>query len=161
MLTPFSYIASDGNCYGLDVTADRDISQIFRGSHDTRQSGGSHARLVKVGYLLNSKAYSYLSRIGPDRAAKMAVDADDILFLAAYMRRHRLSARRNESRWVVDYDFWTLFCSAYRGAEQAFQSIGLQRDATPSSSNRQTRNSSMSLHSRGSSRNGSGESRRR
>ena len=152
------YIASDGQCYGLDITTDRDVNQTFRTSSHTVRFGSSTARIAKIEYLLNSKAWAYLTRVGNDRQAKMAIDARDILFIIEYMRRHRVAARPSECRWVVDYDFWTLFCRSYDGAEQALQSLGLRRDATPNQSNRQSRNSSMSRSSSGN-RSGGGRSR--
>lgn len=96
-------------------------------------------------FLLNSKAYSYITRIGPDMQQKKVNDAQDIIFLVDYMRRHRISPARGQCRWVVDYDFWTAFCSDYQGAEQSFNALGLHRDPTPSSSNRASRRSSMEI----------------
>jgi hypothetical protein len=59
-------MASDGNCYGLDVSTDRALSQTFRGQNDTETVRGSPARLLRMALLLNSKAYSYSTRAGPD-----------------------------------------------------------------------------------------------
>lgn len=143
----FSYIASDGNCYGLDITSDKALGQIFR-------TARTQHRVMPIDFLLNSKAYSYITRVGPDMQQKKASDAQDIIFLLDYMRRNGLVPDRQQCRWVVDYDFWTAFCGSYQGAEERFQRLGLQRDPTPSSSNRGTRNSSMEIRraSRSSSR---------
>jgi hypothetical protein len=134
----FSYLASDGNCYGLDITSDRALGQTFR---TTR----TQHRVMPVDFLLNSKAYSYITRVGPDMQQKKASDAQDIIFLLDYMRRNDHVPDRQHCRWVVDHDFWTAFCGSYRGAEERFQRLGLQRDPTPSASNRGTRNSSMEI----------------
>ena len=156
-----SYVASDGQCYGLDFTADKDINQTFQASSHTQRMGSSRARVANINYLLNSKGYSYLTRIGDDRRQKMAADAQDIIFIISYMRRHRIAARQSECRWIVDYDFWTMFCPNYQGTEQSLQALGLRRDATPSSTNRTSRNTSMSIHSRNSSANSNADHRRR
>jgi hypothetical protein len=134
----FRYVASDGNCYGLEITSDRALGQIY-------QTPRSQNRVMPVDYLLNSKAYSYLTRIGPDLQQKKASDAQDIIFLVNYMKKSNARPDRRQCRWVVDYDFWTAFCSSYQGVEADFQKLGLQRDATPSSSNRGTRNNSAEL----------------
>ena len=123
--------------------------------------GRSRARMVKICFLLNSKAYCYLSRIGNDRQTKMALDANDILLIADLMQRQRVPARSSDCRWLTEYDFWTTFCSGYMGAERVFHALGLQRDKTPSASNRESRNSSMASLSRRSSGNRSGQSNRR
>ena len=134
----FSYVASDGNCYGLDITSDRALGQTFRTTRNQH-------RIMPVDFLLNSKAYSYITRVGPDMQQKKASDAQDIIFLLDYMRRNNHVLDRQQCRWVVDYDFWTAFCSSYQGAEERFQRLGLQRDRTPNASNRGTRNSSMEI----------------
>ncbi|KIM94595.1 hypothetical protein OIDMADRAFT_60374 [Oidiodendron maius Zn] len=141
------YVASDGNCYGLDITSDKALGQIFR-------TARARHRVMPVDFLLNSKAYSYITRVGPDMQQKKASDAQDIIFLLDYMRRNGLVPDRQQCRWVIDYDFWTAFCGSYQGAEERFQRLGLRRDPTPSSSNRGTRNSSMEIRraSRSSSR---------
>jgi hypothetical protein len=100
---------------------------------------------MPVDFLLNSKAYSYITRVGPDMQQKKASDAQDIIFLLDYMRRNNHVQDRQQCRWVVDYDFWTAFCGNYQGAEERFQRLGLQRHRTPNASNRGARNSSMEI----------------
>jgi hypothetical protein len=131
----FRYVASNGNCYGLNITSDKALGQIY-------QTPQSQNHVMPVEYLLNSKAYSYLTRIGPDMQQKKASDAQDIIFLVNYMKKSNARPDRRQCRWVVDYDFWTAFCSSYQGSEERFQALGLQRDATPNSSNHGTRNNS-------------------
>ncbi len=145
-----SYVASDGRCYGLDITSDQAVGQRF--STRSTQQSRTGAQLMTAGFLLNSKAWAFLTRAGPDMREKKANDANDIIFIVNYMRKNHIYTNRHECRWVVDYDFWTTFCTQYEGAEGAFQAINLQRDATPSSSNREARNSTGSIRSRTSSR---------
>ena len=85
-------MASDGRCYGLDFTTDTDINQRFRASANTECVGRSHARIANIEFLLNSKCYSYTTRLRNDRNAKMDTDAREILFVMDYMRRHRIAA---------------------------------------------------------------------
>lgn len=155
------YVASDDRCYGLDWSSDRDISQPFQVSQDSERRGQSRARIVKIGYLLNSKAYSYMTRIGNDQRDKKAVDAEDILFLLTAMLEQPIPTSSFNCRWVTDYDFWTTFCSTYQGAEDDLQALGLRRDKTPSASNRESLNSNMTNVSRRSIGNRSGDSNRR
>lgn len=154
-------MASDGRCYGLDITTDTALSQTFRGRRDVQRAPRNQVQLMTIGFLLNSKAYSYMTRVGPDMVEKKINDANDIFFIADYMRKRKIPAKRDESRWVVDYDFWTTFCRDYPDAERIFGALGLQRDATPNPSNRESRRLSMSTRSRTSSGNGSAGSRRR
>jgi hypothetical protein len=137
-----SYMASDGNCYGLDVSTDRALSQTFRGRNDTETVRGSPARLLRMALLLNSKAYSYSTRAGPDANERKQKDANDVLFILDYVRRHRSHVNPRYCRWVVDYDFWVEFTGIYQDTEAQFVAIGLQRDRTPNGSNRQSRRSS-------------------
>lgn len=76
---------------------------------------------------------------------KKASDAQDIIFLLKYMKEKQIVPDRRHCKWVVDYDFWTVFCEDYQGAEAGFRALGLQRDSTSSPSNRSTRNSSIDL----------------
>src|SRR5438045_3643155 len=55
------YVASDGNCYGIDSTTDRNIGQTFNGRQDTIQVGRTGARIMPIEFLLDSKAYSYIT----------------------------------------------------------------------------------------------------
>lgn len=134
----YSYVASDGNCYGIDITSDKALSQTF-------QAPQTQFRIMPLDFLLNSKAYSYLSRVGPDKQQKMSNDAQDILYLIEYMKEKRYVPDKRHCRWVVDHDFWTFFCGDYTTAERDFHALGLQRDQTPSSSNRGSRHSSMEI----------------
>ena len=135
-------MASDGRCYGLDITTDRALSQSFRGEADTVRMGNTGARLVNPVFLLNSKAYSYLTRVGPDAMQKKQTDGGDIVFLLGYLRRAKIRATAQQCRWVIDYDFWTEFTRAYDGLEAVLLAIGLQRERTPSNSNRSSRRAS-------------------
>ncbi|KAI9834807.1 MAG: hypothetical protein M1819_002893 [Sarea resinae] len=135
------YIASNGQCYGLDITTDRAVGQRFP---NTQQVSGTTARLMPIRSLLNSKAYSYMTRAGSDASVKKSSDAQDILFIVNNMRMNNLVTNRNECPWVVDYDFWTEFCQRYPRAENDFRSLGLQRDATPNSSHRSSRSRASS-----------------
>ena len=154
------YMASDDRCYGLDVTADRAVGQTFSSNRDTQRTDGTSARLTTLAFLLNSKAYAYMTRAGPDSLQKRADNAADFFFVVEYMRKHRIGVNRKTCRWVVDYDFWTTFCNDFEGAERALRAPGLQRDPTPSSSNRETRNSSSTRRSGTSSESRSGGPRR-
>jgi hypothetical protein len=98
---------------------------------------------MNLPFLLDSKAYSYLTRVGPDKDLKMANDARDIFFIIEHLRRNNSQLNSREFRWIIDYDFWNEFCQAYSQAESLFRSLGLQREATPNSSNRATRRSSQ------------------
>ncbi|KAF1961308.1 hypothetical protein CC80DRAFT_589703 [Byssothecium circinans] len=131
------YIASDGNCYGIDFTTDRNISQEFSGRQET--------------FLLDSKAYSYMTRVGPDADAKRLIDANDLFFIIDYMKERQIRPDRRRCRWVLDYDFWTTFTRAFEGAERLLLDLGLQRDATPSDSNRSSRRASSGSRTSGSS----------
>jgi hypothetical protein len=91
---------------------------------------------MNIVFLLNSKAYSYLTRTGPDMVEKKAKDAQDILFILSFMLRNRITATKEQCRWVVDYDFWKEFTRDYEGQERRLAAIGLERDRTPSNSNR-------------------------
>ncbi|THV51033.1 hypothetical protein BGAL_0126g00230 [Botrytis galanthina] len=142
------YVASDGNCYGIDITTDRALSQTF-------QAPQTQLRIMPLDFLLNSKAYSFLSRVGPDKQQKMANDAQDIIFLLGYMKKKNYKLDKRHCRWVVDYDFWASFCATYSSAERNFHALGLQRDQTPSSSNRGSRHSSMEIMRRRSQSSGS------
>ncbi|TGO68777.1 hypothetical protein BOTNAR_0020g00510 [Botryotinia narcissicola] len=142
------YVASDGNCYGIDITSDKALSQTF-------QAPQTQLRIMPLDFLLNSKAYSFLSRVGPDKQQKMANDAQDILFLLGYMKKSNYKLDKRHCRWVVDYDFWASFCATYSSAERDFHALGLQRDQTPSSSNRGSRHSSMEIMRRRSQSSGS------
>ncbi|KAI9844810.1 MAG: hypothetical protein M1837_005228 [Sclerophora amabilis] len=145
------HVASDGRCYGLDVTSDRAVGQNFSAARDIQRLPRTPAHVVTITFLLNSKAYSYMTRVGPDMQAKKINDANDILFIAAYMKKTQMRANKNSCRWVVDYDFWTMFCRDFQGAENTLRALGLERDPTPSPSNRQSRASSVSARSRASS----------
>jgi hypothetical protein len=138
----FSYVASDRRCYGLDITTDRSRSQTFRGKADTVRLGNSGARFMNPIFLLNSKAYSYLARVGRDAIQKKEIDGGDIVFLLGYMRRANIRATAQQCRWVIDHDFWTQFTRAYEGQEAMLRAVGLQRERTPSSSNRSSRRES-------------------
>jgi hypothetical protein len=151
------YVASDGGCYGIDITSDSAISQPFSASRDTQFNAKYEAPVANMSFLLNSKAYSYMTRIGPDMMEKKGNDAADILFIIANLNRQRTKVSQQECRWVVDHDFWSTFCPLYEGVEGSFQALGLQKDETPNPSNRASIRSSMerrrsSLSSRGSSR---------
>ena len=136
VLIIYSYVASDGNCYGLDIKSDTSLGQTFAKPR-------AQDRIMSADFLLNSKAYLFMSRTGPDMQQKKANDAQDIIFLVNLMRKNNKIPDRRQCRWVVDYDFWTSFCASYQGAEELFQALGLQKDPTPSSSNRGTRNSNL------------------
>ena len=136
------YIASDGNCYGIDITTDRNIGQKFSGRQETVRVGRSHACIMPIEFLLNSKAYSYMTRVGPDADATRLNDANDLFFIIGYMRKCHIKLDRRRCRWVVDYDFWTTFARDFQGAERQLQDLGLKRDATPSNSNRSSRRAS-------------------
>ncbi|KAF2801374.1 uncharacterized protein BDZ99DRAFT_469699 [Mytilinidion resinicola] len=92
------YVASDGGCYGIDITSDRAISQPFSASQDTQITARSKARLANMSFLLNSKAYSYMTRIGPGMMEKKRNDAADILFIIAYLKRQRTKVSQKECR---------------------------------------------------------------
>lgn len=102
------YLASNGE---LDITTDRAVGQRLMNRSQTQIAPAipgrrpTAARLVTIGFLLNSKAYSYMTRVGPDANAKRAMDASDILFILDYMVRKQITADRRENRWAVDYDF--------------------------------------------------------
>lgn len=141
-------MASDGRCYGLDITTDRALSQSFRGVADTVQLDDTRARYMNIVFLLNSKAYSYLTRVGPDATEKKRIDGRDIIFILGYMRRENIWATSQQCRWVVDYDFWVDFTRSYDNQEAMLTAIGLQRERTPSNSNRSSRRASSERRSR-------------
>jgi hypothetical protein len=87
-------------------------------------------------FLLNSKAYSYLSRKGEDMVKMKAKDGYDILFILDFMVKNGMMARKEQCRWVVDYDFWKGFSHDFEGQEGSLTAVGLERDRTPSSTNR-------------------------
>jgi hypothetical protein len=148
-----SYRASDGRCYGVDFTTDRGINQVFKGRGDTVTLPSSPARLMPIDFLLNSKAYAYMTRVGPDANAKRTTDANDLVFILNLMRSRNLRVDARRCRWIVDYDFWTQFTRDFEGTEAMLRSIGLNRDPTPSQSNRSSRRASSG--SRASASNGS------
>lgn len=80
-------MASNGHCYGLDITTDRALSQTFRCKADTVHLPGTKALFMSMIPLLNSKAYSYLTRTGPDAVQKKDNDGRDIIFILGYMKR--------------------------------------------------------------------------
>ena len=136
------YRASDGNCYGVDLTTDRGINQIFKGRGDTITLPTSPARLMPIDFLLNSKAYAYMTRVGPDANQKKITDANDLVFIMNFMRSRNVRADPRRCRWIVDYDFWIQFTRDFEGTEAKLRSIGLNRDPTPSQSNRSSRRAS-------------------
>jgi hypothetical protein len=142
-----SYIASDRRHYGLDIQTDRGLSQVFHGNTDTIKLGSTGARFVKIAFLLNSKAYSYLTR---DTATNKAKDGRDIVFILDYMLRKRIRPCREECRWVVDCRFWTDFVGFYPGQEAKLTAIGLQRDPTPANSTTSSARAVLSSQSSGS-----------
>ncbi|ERF68169.1 hypothetical protein EPUS_05250 [Endocarpon pusillum Z07020] len=153
------YMASDGLCYGLDITTDRALSQSFRSGTDTTRLPGSEALFVNIVFLLNSKAYSYLSRSGPDAMQKKDSDARDIIFILGYMESASVRASKEQCRWVIDYNFWMGFTRAYDGQEARLMAIGLQRERTPSHSNRSSLRASSERRRSDESRRSSGSGR--
>lgn len=135
-------MASDRRCYGLDITTDKALSQSFRREADTIRFRGTEALFMNIVFLLNSKAYSYLTRTGPDAMHKKDVDARDIIFILGHMRRTGTRPGKEQCQWVVDYDFWVDFTRAYDGQEARLMAVGLQRNQTPSPSNRSCRSTS-------------------
>jgi hypothetical protein len=104
---------------------------VFDGNTDTIKLGSSGARFVKIVFLLNSKAYSYLTR---DIARDKAKDGRDIVFILDYMLKKHIRPSREQCRWVVDCRFWTDFVGIYPDQEARLVAIGLQRDPTPAHS---------------------------
>lgn len=97
---------------------------------------------MRLTFLLDSKAYSYMTRAGPDAAAKKVSDASDINFIIEYLRRINTRVDPRQCRWATDYDFWQRFTGDYPSAEARLRNAGLVRDATPNESNRSTRRAS-------------------
>lgn len=87
-------------------------------------------------FLLNSKAYAFMTRTGPDADEDRVKDANDIIFILLYMKQHRISADRRECRWAVDYDFRAELAILYPSGEAMLDSFGLPRDVAPKADNR-------------------------
>ena len=83
-------------------------------------------------------------------------DGRDIIFILDYMQRAGMRASREQCKWVVDYDFWMDFTRAYDGQEARLMAFGLQRERTPSQSNRSSRRASSERRRSDESRRSSG-----
>lgn len=70
------------------------LSQSFNRETDTVQLLGTKAPFMNLVFLLNSKAYAYSTRVGPDKAQKKDNDARDIIFILAYMQSNDMEASR-------------------------------------------------------------------
>ncbi|KAI9765864.1 MAG: hypothetical protein M1839_005300 [Geoglossum umbratile] len=119
-------------CYGIDITSDREITQPFDPTRDVQRGMGGN--IVTPQFLLNSKAYSCLTRIGPKKTA----DLNDFAHMANYIYNNRITPNLN-ARWVIDHDFWqALRDNGHGPTEQYLTALGYEKERTPNQSNRES-----------------------
>lgn len=129
----YSYIATNGKTYQLDLTADEDVDLPFDVNRDTRVIKG--ARVATMVFLLNSKAHAWQTRVPFERGyrEKRQKDAQDIAFCLQALVGSR-NIDRSRLNWIYSRYFWVPFREENPQFEILFREAGLWTDQAEFSS---------------------------